>query len=333
MDAIAHLEPDKRAELFAETQRKTRIPAAIVEKDFWVCWVLRYLFTESELKNDVIFKGGTSLSKVFRVIERFSEDIDLILNWRLLGYSNDEPWQERSNTQQDKFNKALNRAADEHIVDTLVPMFSDALCAQTIDGLAVQKDSEEEQLVNIAYPRSFDDAYIRPQVRLEIGPLASWTPHDSYVIKPYAAEQFPELFDKPDCPVKAIRAERTFWEKATILHRNANWPMDKPPLMRFSRHYYDLYRLGGSSIRSSALEEIALLSEVGRFKAKFYRCPWAEYEKATPGTLKLMPAEHGMKSLREDYANMKEMIFGDRPEFDVMLEAIKDLQDEINAAA
>jgi hypothetical protein len=326
MDKIAHLPAKQRAELFNETSSRTGIPVAIVEKDFWVCWVLRYLFNESAVRNNVIFKGGTSLSKVFNIIERFSEDIDLILDWRLLGYSHDEPWKERSKNQQDKLNKAINQAADKYINETFIPMLQKDMVR--VEHLTVEKAAE--QAVRIEYARAFEHEYIRPEVLLEIGPLALWTPHDSYMIKPYAAESFPNVFDDPNCPVKAINAERTFWEKATILHLEAHRKEGKQPPVRYSRHYYDLYKMSGTEVRLSALQNMELLTTVVEFKSKFYPCNWARYADAKPGTLKLVPSEHSQAILRADYQNMREMIFGVYPTFDQILEGLDHLEGEIN---
>lgn len=92
---------------------KIGVNEVILEKDYWVCFVLNYLFSKCKWKDAVTFKGGTSLSKCFNLIERFSEDIDLILDWRVIGYSFNEPWQERSNTMQDKFNKESNKKTED----------------------------------------------------------------------------------------------------------------------------------------------------------------------------------------------------------------------------
>ena len=103
---IAKSNASEREVLFVNAADRAGISnPAIVEKDFWVCFVLDYLFHNFPWPQSFIFKGGTSLSKAYHVIERFSEDIDLIMDWRLLGYGAQEPWEERSKTQQDKFNK------------------------------------------------------------------------------------------------------------------------------------------------------------------------------------------------------------------------------------
>ena len=113
MNKVVVLTDDKRKELFFETSAKKGMPPAIVEKDFWVSWVLLRLFEHPELSKKILFKGGTSLSKAFRLIERFSEDIDLVLDWRLL--TKDNPKKERSKKQQNIFNENLRKSAEEYV--------------------------------------------------------------------------------------------------------------------------------------------------------------------------------------------------------------------------
>lgn len=99
----------------------------IAEKDFWVCFTLDYLFHRSSWKDVIIFKGGTSLSKAFHLISRFSEDIDLVLDWRVLGYSINEPWEKRSNTKQDVFNKEANGRVEAFLAEILCPTIKKGL--------------------------------------------------------------------------------------------------------------------------------------------------------------------------------------------------------------
>lgn len=121
MRNIARLSDNDRRELFRNTADKMGLNDAIVEKDFWVCFTLDYLFHRSPWKESITFKGGTSLSKAFHLISRFSEDIDLILDWRVLGYGKDEPWEKRSNTKQDAFNKEANVRAEVFLSETFCP--------------------------------------------------------------------------------------------------------------------------------------------------------------------------------------------------------------------
>jgi predicted nucleotidyltransferase component of viral defense system len=205
LDRIAAGPASDRRDLFTEAAGRLGMNPAIVEKDFWVCWILKRLFSEPELQGQMVFKGGTSLSKVYSLIDRFSED---------------------------------------------------------------------PHTVNVGYPAAFSAGYIRPQVRLEIGPLASWVPSSSRTIRSYAAEAFPQAFVDPICVVVAIDAERAFWEKATILHQEAHRAAAIPA--RYSRHYYDMYKLANSPIKNSALSDLVLLKDVVEFKERFYYSSWAQ---------------------------------------------------------
>ena len=158
----------------------------------------------------------------------------------------------------------------------------------------------------------------------------SWFPSDEYTIQPYAAEIFPHVFDRSDCQVKAIQAERTFWEKVTILHHEAHRPEGKVQPARYSRHYYDLAMMAKSDVKDEALTSMDQLANVVAFKIRFYPSGWSHYETAVPGTLKLIPSEHVLKILRSDYIGMQNMFFGVYPPFEEMMQTLKDLENEIN---
>jgi hypothetical protein len=329
MDKVANLPASQRQELFQATATKRGLNPAIVEKDFWVCWVLKQLFMDPQLKTRLVFKGGTSLSKVFGLIDRFSEDIDLVLDWGLFGYGSgqQDPYQDfPSNTQRVRFNQEVNEKAARYIADTLIGdlnrLFSK--CA----GVATAIDPAERQAVNIGYPAAFSEAYLRPEVRLEIGPLASWVPSHEHTIRPYAAEDFPNVFVAPECPVVAIDAERTFWEKATILHQQAHRTNEMPS--RYSRHYYDMFRLARSTVRSTAFGSLKLLNDVVAFKQRFYPCAWARYEQAKPGTFRLLPDQARLTELRRDYQDMQQMVFRAPPSFEEIIAALQELETAIN---
>lgn len=326
MESVARLSSAERRELFAETAARKRMTPAVVEKDFWVCWTLGRLFAHPELSRRLIFKGGTSLSKVFNLIERFSEDIDLILDWRVVA-GEEDPLAARSNTKQEALNKAIDQSAQAYIAGELLAIIAE-LVAPICRCAVVSDDSHA---LNVMYPAAFSDAYFRPEVRLEIGPLAAWFPCDSYRIQPYAAEVFPQLFAQADATVQAIRAERTFWEKATILHQEAHRPEDKSQPSRYSRHYYDMAMMATAPVKDAALADPALLQEVVAFKQRFYSRGWARYELATPGTLKLIPNDEVLIALKKDYAQMRNMIFGRYPSFDEVMETLRILETEINA--
>jgi len=261
------------------------------------------------------------------LIDRFSEDIDLILDWRLLGYGEDDPYQgSRSKTQQGRYNQERNARAAGYIRDTLLPQLDHLF--SSVPGITAGLDDTDPHTVNVLYPAAFAAQYIRPAVRLEIGPLASWVPSSNRTITAYAAESFPDAFSDPVCAVIAIEAERTFWEKATILHQEAHRPGIIPS--RYSRHYYDLYKLASSPVKRVALADVVLLKAVVEFKERFCYSSWAHYDLATPGTFRLTPPERQLATLKQDYAAMCEMFYRGPPEFRTILEGLVELEQEIN---
>jgi hypothetical protein len=324
------LAKDERKTVFLNSAQKMGMHEAVIEKDFWVCLVLDYLFHKSQYKERLTFKGGTSLSKCFNLIKRFSEDIDLIIDWRVLGYSTNEPWMDRSNTKQDSFKKEVIAKSDDFIAEKFLPSFAMDLSSITGEKAFAVVDGQHPETINFHYPRLFDTGAILPTIRLEIGALAMWTPTVEKAVTPYIFEAYPAIAQQRATKIRTGSVERTFWEKATILHHEANRPADSFMPIRYSRHYYDLYCLANCGYRNDALKQSNLLAEVVRFKQKFYPRAWANYADAMNGAIKLIPPDYRMKALREDYEKMREMLFGDYPMFDEMLGVLFDLEREIN---
>jgi hypothetical protein len=316
--------------LIKNTSQKMGINQGIVEKDYWVCFILDYLFNYSEWKNNFVFKGGTSLSKCFNVIKRFSEDIDLILDWRQLGYNEKEPWEKRSNNKQDKFNKESSVKVGEFIEKELIPKMKKDLKKIIGESFNLIVDEKDKQTVLFEYPKIFQYYYVNPVVRLEIGALAEWTPSEISKINSYIAENYPKIFQDSFVGIKTVSPERTFWEKVTILHHEANRPKNLLIPDRYARHYYDLYCFAKSKYKKTALEQVFLLEKVAKFKTKFYPRKWAKYEEATSDKIKLLPEEYRYDEIKKDYIQMKEMIFGKSPEFEEIIDALKILEIEIH---
>ncbi|MDO5116587.1 MAG: nucleotidyl transferase AbiEii/AbiGii toxin family protein [Synergistaceae bacterium] len=333
MRNVARLSNNDRKELFRNTADRMGLNDAIVEKDFWVCFMLDYLFHRSQWKDVITFKGGTSLSKAFHLINRFSEDIDLILDWRVLGYGKDEPWERRSNTKQDAFNKEANARAEAFLSETFCPCVKMEISEELGSEATLYIDKNDKQTVIFAYPNLFSNAAALQVIRLEIGALAAWTPARQAAIEPYAAKYYPAVFEQANSSILTVAPERTFWEKATILHHEANRPPNLKMPLRYSRHYYDLYSMiNNNSAKEAACLHLELLKKVVDFKMKFYPRLWAKYEDASPGTLKLVPPEYRFAALQADYKAMKDMIYGEIPAFETMLASIRALEKEINSS-
>ena len=333
MKKVAKFSNEERQELFQATAQKMGIRPDVIEKDFWVCFMLDHLFHDCEYKNAFVFKGGTSLSKSYHVIKRFSEDIDLILDWRKILKDESNPWDERSKTKQDIYNKQINNAAAQFYIDSLVPTLNAELSKKLGKGNWIETDADDVMVLNFIYPQTFETEYIIPHVRLEIGPLAEWIPSHITRIVPFAAEYYEWLFEQKSTEIMTIDAERTFWEKITILHKIANFPDGKTLPHRYARHLYDVYCLGNSDIKQSAFVRKELLEKDVTFKQKFYYAKSAHYETATLKTIKLLPAQEILQPLKEDYAAMSNMFYGDTPNFEEILMYLTELEKEIHSLA
>jgi hypothetical protein len=130
--------------------------------------------------------------------------------------------------------------------------------------------------------------------------------------------------------VRVIKAKRTFWEKATILHHEARRPETSMVPERYSRHYYDIHMMARSPVKDEALRDIPLLADVVAFKKRFYPRGWARYDEAIAGNLRLVPPPYVDRPMRKDYTAMEEMIYGEIPPWETILETLEELQDEIN---
>lgn len=333
MYKIAKLSKQERQELFIATASKMKVAEAIVEKDFWVCFCLDYLFHECKWKEAFAFKGGTSLSKAYGLIERFSEDIDLILDWRVIGYRKDEPWEDRSNTKQQKFLEDARLRLFDFLKNDFLPVFKTDMEKKLGEPINCFIAEEDAGTVRWKYPNAFSNNSILDEIRLEIGAMAAWTPTQIVDISPYIAEEYPNVFEKRITKILTTTAERTFWEKATILHQEANRPENSKIPERYSRHYYDLYCMSRTNVLDRALEQADLLAQVAEFKKRFYPRNWARYELARMDTIKLMPAEHSIQRLEADYGIMRAMIYGEYPKFEDILSNLQKLEETIHLSS
>lgn len=338
MDSLLQLSPRERAEVFQRTTQQTGFDAVIVEKDFWVCWTLKELFRLPEIGEHLIFKGGTSLSKVFKIIERFSEDIDVSIDRGWLGFGGaNEPEAGGSNKEKQRRIEALKVACQQKISSVLQPALNQAINGkvQNNEKWSLRADDEDpdQQTLMFDYPSSFTPnaaGYIRRVVKIEMGARADHWPSESKTITPYVAEEFPQGFREPSAEVKVLSAERTFWEKATILHAEFHRPADKLMPDRFSRHYCDFHELIRKGVATTATAKPELLARVAQHKSLFFRTSWARYGEAIRGTLHITPPEHRLKALRDDYARMQQMFFGEPPEFDKILALLNQWESEFN---
>ena len=307
-----------------------------------MCWVLKRLFSLPGDNPALIFKGGTSLSKVYGAIRRFSEDIDLSFDRRDLGYVDErDPLKAPSQKKAEALIKDLEEDVIRHIDTLFLPRLREAIHAQLRpeDGQrwTLDKDPRDKQGVLFTYPPSrsagtyADLDYVRPVVRLELGARSDHWPSERRRIRSYAAEDFQDQFTTPDCEVTVLAAERTFWEKATILHATYHQSDAKKLGERWSRHYYDLALLADTEYGKKALAQLNMLESVVKHKQTFFHAAWANYETARPGSLRLAPRNDQLGALKADYAKMAAMIFDEPPpRFDDLIARIELLEKQVN---
>lgn len=326
------LPPEERRLYIEQASIQRNISPVIMEKDFFVCWLLNILF-ESQFADNLVFKGGTSLSKIFGAINRFSEDIDLSLSPAFLGL----PESAANRSQADKWWGKAEEAC-EHVVQTQIMPVLEA-SAFGVLGKHEQarfeflKDSQTKSPVILFHypsslPTGFD--YIKRSVKLEFGSLTDQQPTGRYPIRPWIAEVFPAAFSDWDCKVIALEIERTFWEKSTILHAEYHRPLDIPTPERFSRHYADTAALADHPEAIKAINHHDLRDRVVSLKHLFFRSSWTSYTQAKPGTFRLVPKAERLPELRRDYQLMRDMYLNEPLNFDDILSILTNLEHRIN---
>lgn len=310
------------------------IPPHILEKDVWVVWALQQLFNSSFARH-LVFKGGTSLSKAFGVIQRFSEDIDLTYDIRaiaadLIGETNSVL--PRTNSQEKKWSKAIRDRLSAWVETEIVPLFEAALQAQNLQA----KVRWENDKVFIDYrPLFAGTGYVLAAVMMEFGARSTGEPIQNCLINCDAAKHLPSLLFPSDT-VRVMRAERTFWEKATAIHvyciQGAFRGGD-----RYARHWHDLSRLDAAGIANAAIADRNLAEAVAAHKAIFFSeknmaGEAISYQHAISGQLQLVPRSDALANLADDYANMIDdgLFLHEVETFDVLMESCQRIQDKVN---
>jgi len=326
------LPADERHLYIEQAAVRRNVSPVILEKDFWVCWLLGILF-ESQFAGSLVFKGGTSLSKVFRVIERFSEDIDLSLSPEFLNLPEAGTTRNQANKWMTRAEAACGAAVRDQIAPALEAAAEAVLGKRDGGWFEFLTEPRTHSPVLLFHypssqPASFE--YLKRSVKLEFGSLTDQQPAGRHGVRPWIADTLPEVFPDWRCEVVALEAERSFWEKATILHAEYHRPAEKPMPDRFSRHYADTAALARHPTASGAIDQHDLRDRVVAWKGQFFGSSWANYDQAKPGTFRLVPPAGRLPALRRDYDAMRDMYLSDSPSFDEVLATLADLERRIN---
>lgn len=329
----------ERLDLFVATARDLGASEQAIEKDFWVCRTIDAMFKGfgKFARPKLYFKGGTSLSKGYRLIKRFSEDIDIVVSRRGLGIADvDDPLKQSSG--------AKRKAATADAMDKCCAFVSgrmrkklSELMAPAGCRVAMDEGDPDGCTLQVHYPSLLRaNAYIAPWVKIEVGARGAITPCVERAIEPYVQTILGDRLNLATNGVAMIEAERTFLEKALILHANHCRVRDNPdwrPSDRnhMARHYYDLAMMRDTTIGQRALIDDALLADVRSTKIKMFYVAAEKLGEAERGAIKLVPQARLRKLIEADYAAMEGMMFHDPPPFSWIMDEVAEIEAAINS--
>lgn len=312
----------------------------ILEKDFWVSWLLGLLFTLPDIAPHLVFKGGTSLSKVFGVTDRFSEDIDLCLVPEFVGADAVGFDELTSRVKRDAAVLEMQRLCAEKAKAVVLPLLDQAIAEHLGASpagawLRYELDADSKSpIIYFGYPSGQRGgfAYLAREVKLELGTLTDQQPTEVHPVRPLLADAFPALFDDWACSVRALALQRTFWEKATILHAEFHRPSESPTPDRYARHYFDMVKLLRHPQAGAFLADTTQCARVVNWKSRVFARGWARYDLAQPGSFRLLPAEARQAALAQDYATMRPMFMSEPPPFAALMQTLAATENTLNNA-
>lgn len=331
MDDFFALAADEQQGYFEQASAKLQLEAGSIEKDFWVCWVLRDLFALPDHGQHLTFKGGTSLSKGWQLIKRFSEDIDIVIDRASLGIEPpDEPG--ISGKERERRLEKLKAACQEHVRQVLTPAFDRHLRGRLPDHVAwtltADPDDPDQQTLLFTYPSvTAGMAYVPKRVKIELGARSDTDPAQIPTIQSYLAEAFPSKMRQPSFQVRTVAPERTFLEKAMLLHEEAHRKESKGPKERLARHYYDLWCLIEAGVAARAVATPDLFERVVAHRSVFFRKSKEAQASMRQGSIVLLPWAEHRPAWEKDYQDMRAShFFGEPPTFDEILRVVGEFE-------
>ncbi len=331
-EAFLSLDVHERADILRTVAARSGRATIILEKDIWVCWVLQALFSMPD-PHPMAFKGGTSLSKVYGIIDRFSEDVDVTLDYRAFDDGFDPFADGASRNRIGLFSERLRDRVAKYIRDVVTPALAADADALAADGQHDIRIGVEGETIRFAYPSAVEEphGYGRSEVLLEFGGRNVIDPNEQHTICPDMVALTHGL-DYPAATVTVLSPARTFWEKATLVHVECHRRRlaDRPE--RLSRHWFDLTRLAAHDIGRAALADRELLEDVVRHKRVFFHAGYANYDHCLDGRLRLVPDDDQLPGLQADYDAMRTaaIVADDAPGFDALVEEIRILEANAN---
>lgn len=332
----------ERRDLFLGAAARLGTAVQNVEKDFWVCWTLDVLFNGLEVGGPrLLFKGGTSLSKAFGLISRFSEDIDITVFRDDLGQGVEVADLDTLSGKKRRARLAAIRdACQAYIAGPLTARFTPlaaSIIPQDRFRLELDSDDKDGQSLLFWYPAVTANAgdYIRSAVKIEAGAKSALDPHVAAAVTPYVAQDLPNL-DLTVTNVITVKPERTLWDKVMILHGLRQWHDRRGELrhggQRVSRHYYDVHQLMQTQLAAVWQNDHALAIDCARHARLFFGSADLGLDSAVPGTFTLTPSDAMREALERDYKAMAGMVFGEVPPFDAVLGSAERFEQIVNGA-
>jgi hypothetical protein len=305
--------------------------ALLLEKDIWICWALEFLFKMPN-RLPMAFKGGTSLSKAFRVIDRFSEDVDITIDYQ--AFNCGDPFADgTSKTKIKNISLQLRSMVTQHIKDVIAPYYEKIISEQFKENAPTIEIDDDGETLYLHYPSVIEQksGYVTDNIRLEFGGRNLTIPNESQTIATDISEYLNNL-SFPIAQATVLSPQKTYWEKITLLHYECNRPTLKDDADRISRHWYDITMLANHAIGKQALTNRELLNEVIKIKKTFYDSGFAKYDDCLNGNLRLVPNGDYLKLLKDDFNKMlsNKMFYGEQPDFDFIISEVTKLETVIN---
>lgn len=331
-DDFLQLSREEQADIIQGSAPRLGLAPIVLEKDVWVCWTLARLF-EMPKRLPMAFKGGTSLSKAFNAIQRFSEDVDITLDYRGFELGFDPFAEDVSKTKLKNFGRDLEACVSQHVYEVVAPYFRGILVDQFAGKACEIEIGDKGEQLRLHYPSTLDkgSGYVGNSVLIEFGGRNVTEPSESHAIRPYLVEIVAAV-DFPVARANVLSPARTFWEKATLIHVECHRKELRANVERLSRHWYDLAMLAKHDIGKQALADRALLADVVKHKKVFFDSAYANYDACLSGGLRLVPDESVLVELRTDFERMRGagMFYGESPSFDHITDRLRELETTIN---
>jgi hypothetical protein len=322
------LSDNEKLTYFGAITEKYDLKMPAVEKDWWVTHSLAIIFSMPCAKS-LIFKGGTSLSKAWNIIERFSEDIDLVLDREFLGFAG-----ELSKKQIHKLRYASYEFLTEKFTPELQQKFNElGFIDVSVKYREVVNHDQDPLIIEIYYPKLTEkDIYLRPGVLVEIGSRSLKEPFSPCKFKTLVSENYSNKpFSDNEITIPTVNVERTFLEKVFLLHEEYQRPAEKRRVERLSRHLYDIEKISQTPYFSKALSDKELYQTIVAHRDKFSHLGGVDYAKHAPQFIKIVPPESVLSLWEKDYAEMSEsMIHGEKLSFKELIDKIKQVNEAIN---